>query len=99
MMQTNSVPIILVVVIALFVFLQWRGVGMEQWQAFLNSLATPGGYIIVLFVMLLIGWRLFQFDPTAGGSIMTLSSGAILRGITDEKKNKKDSPEGSGVAP
>jgi len=73
---------------------------LDSWQKFLDSLASDGGHIVVLFVLLLIGWRMFQADATAGGSIMTLSSGAILALMKgSEKKANGDSTVTSVTPP
>jgi|ERR1051325_1456967 hypothetical protein len=72
------------VVVAVVIYAMYKP---EEWHKFLDSLATDGGYMVCLFILLLIGWRMFQSDATAGGSIMTLSSGAILNQQRNKKKN------------
>ena len=90
LMTTSSLPVILLVVLLIAALFIWRG-SMCHWRAFLDSLDTNGGHIVVLFVLLMIGWRMFQADATAGGSIMTLSSGAILAMMkSDRQANKAD---------
>ncbi len=90
MITYSSAPVLLISILLVLALASYR-YSMLQWRSFLDSLDTNGGHIIVLFVLLLIGWRMFQADATAGGSIMTLSSGAILAMMkSDRTANKSD---------
>lgn len=51
---------------------------MGKWRRFLDSLDTGGGHIFVLVVLILVGYRMYMTDATAGGQIITLSFGALI---------------------
>lgn len=87
----SNFPILLVIFAGLFIILKFSGLDMPRWRMFLDSLDTNGGHVVTLFILLMIGWRMFQFDATAGGSIMTLSSGAILAMMKSDRTNKSES--------
>ena len=59
-----------------------------RWQRFLDSLDTGGGHIFVLFILVLVGYRMYQADATAGGQIITLSFGALLAGLKPPEKKE-----------
>lgn len=52
---------------------------MGKWRCFLDSLATDGGHIFILFTTICLGVVVYRWlDATAGGQIITLSFGALL---------------------
>lgn len=61
---------------------------MNRWRCFLDSLDTGGGHMFVLFVLILVGYHLFQSDSTAGGQIITGSFGALLMMLRNTGSNK-----------
>lgn len=61
---------------------------MNRWRCFLDSLDTGGGHMFVLFVLILVGYHLFQSDATAGGQIITGSFGALLMMLRNTGSNR-----------
>lgn len=61
---------------------------MGRWRSFLDSLDTNGGHIIVLVTIMGGAGLLFFWDATAGGQIMNLSFGALLKMLIDKGSNR-----------
>lgn len=61
---------------------------LGRWRSFLDSLSTDGGHIVVLLYIMMSAGVLFFFDATAGGQIMNLSFGALLKMLVDKGTNK-----------
>jgi hypothetical protein len=69
------------------------------WRGFLDSLATDGGYIFVLFTLVLIGIRVYAgLDATAGGQIITLSFGALIALLKPKGSNREQMGSTTTVA-
>lgn len=62
----------------------WRP---DTWRSFLDSLASRGGHIFVLILLIAWGSRMFVVDQTAGGQIITLAFGGLLTLLTGKKDN------------
>lgn len=62
---------------------------MGRWRSFLDSIDTDGGHLVCLFVLIFTGLIVFCFDPTAGGTIVTGSFGALLMGLKTKGTNSE----------
>lgn len=62
---------------------------MSRWRCFLDSLSTDGGHIAVLLYLIMLGLSVFFFDATAGGTIVQLSFGALLKMLVDKGTNRE----------
>lgn len=63
---------------------------MRYWKCFLDSLDSPGGHLVLLFVLFNEGIAFYHFiDPTGGGQIMNLSFGALSGYLIAKKSNKE----------
>lgn len=63
---------------------------LDLWRGFLDSLATDGGYIFVLFLLIMVGIRVYStLDATAGGQIITLSFGALIALLKPKGSNRE----------
>ncbi len=60
-------------VLTLWIFRHQR-----EWSDFLASLDTNGGHVIILVLLLVVGYRMFQSDATAGGQLMTGAEAALF---------------------
>lgn len=58
--------------------IQWVLNHPAEWQAFLSSLDTNGGHLIACIAILIIGYRMFQSDQTAGGQLITGAETALF---------------------
>lgn len=62
---------------------------MGRWRSFLDSLDTNGGHIFLLFVLICVGFIVFVYDATAGGTIVTGSFGALLMMLKSSGTNRE----------
>lgn len=67
---------------------------MGKWRGFLDSLDTDGGHLAQLHWLILVGFIVFIFDPTAGGTIVTGSFGALLMGLKSKGTNSEQVARG-----
>lgn len=75
----------------------WVFQHQDAWQAFLASLDTNGGHVIVLILLLVVGYRMFQSDATAGGQLMTGAEAALFILLNSKRPTRTGDalPEGA----
>ncbi len=88
--MTQHLPLVYLAV-GLFVTL-WVFRHPDQWQAFLGSLDTNGGHVIVLILLLIVGYRMFQSDATAGGQLMTGAEAALFILLNSKRPTRTGDP-------
>ncbi len=88
--MSQHLPLIYLAV-GVFVLL-WMFKHQNEWQAFLSSLDTNGGHVITLLVLLVVGYRMFQSDPTAGGQLMTGAEAALFILLNSKRPTRTGDP-------
>jgi hypothetical protein len=64
---------------------------MGWWRTWLDSLDTPGGHIVLMFVLMLFGVAMIHFSMMEGSTIVTGSFGAILIMLKEKGSNREQS--------
>lgn len=63
---------------------------MIKFKEFLAALNTPGGYILILFILFNEGILFYHFiDSTGGGQIINLSFGALSGYLTAKEMDRR----------
>lgn len=71
---------------------QWILSHPDEWMQFLSSLDTNGGHIVSLVAILIIGYRMFQSDATAGGQLITGAEAALFILLNSKRPTRAGDP-------
>lgn len=74
------------------IILRWVLKNPTEWAAFLSSLDTNGGHVVALVAILIIGYRMFQSDATAGGQLITGAEAALFILLNSKRPTRTGDP-------
>lgn len=69
-----------------------------RWRNFLDSLATPGGFVFVFFMIMCFGAAIWKMEPMLAVSIVSSASTAIFTIANSRAKTNQEQTAGTTTA-